>query len=146
MWKLVVSGRADMAQTASPEAVRQLHLRYRNGAMLVDSLVDAGFIAIHADIMLGEDVQRYMGWVRARPLRIVVLAPSTATVVERELGRGSAAYRGWTRDGGSLEDAVGTFQGYLHETPRRGLWIDSGGQTPQATVDRILARWDEALV
>ncbi|MGI6083025.1 MAG: hypothetical protein ACOYEP_09165 [Limnochordia bacterium] len=53
MWKLIVSGRVDMTPDPESEAVRQLQLRYRNGALLVDSLVSAGFTAVHVDIVLG---------------------------------------------------------------------------------------------
>jgi hypothetical protein len=146
MWKLVVSGRIDMTPEPSAEAVRQLHLRYRNGAGLVDSLVQAGFTAVHADIILDEDLRRYVGWVRSRPLRIVVLNPNPRTVIERELARGSNAYRGWMSGGGTLDDAVRVFQGYINATPRIGLWVDSSAQSSGQTVDEILERWDEALV
>src|SRR5262249_2338377 len=56
MWKLVVSGRVDMTPDAEPEAIRQLHRRHRNGAALLDGLVADGFTAVHADIVLGEEV------------------------------------------------------------------------------------------
>lgn len=143
MWKLVVSGREDMTPDASQEAVRQLQLRYRQGAMLVDSLVEAGFTAVHADNIYGDDLRTYPSLVRVRPLRIVVLCPDTATVVERERQRGSSAYRDWD---GTLEEAVETFQGYLRAGPRSGLWLDSSGQSPEQTVDEILSRCDDTIV
>ncbi len=146
MWKLVVSGRVDMTPDPRPEAIRQLHLRYRNGALLVDSLVEAGFTAIHADIVLGQDVERYIGWVRSRPLRIVVLTPNLPAVVEREGGRGSNAYREWVSRGQTLEDAVRVFQEWIDATSRIGVWVDSSAQSPEDTVNEILQRWDEALV
>src|SRR5688572_21119639 len=96
MWKLVVSGRADMTPEASPEAQRQLLIRYRNGAMLVDSLVAEGFTTVHADVIFGDDLDDYVSsWVKSRPLRVVVLAPSSASVLEREIGRGTTAYHRW---------------------------------------------------
>jgi adenylate kinase family enzyme len=70
MWKLIVSGRVDMTPDLDPEAIRQPQLRCRNGAMLVDSLVLARFTAVHADIVLAEDLPRYTKLVRSRPLRI----------------------------------------------------------------------------
>jgi deoxyadenosine/deoxycytidine kinase len=146
MWKLVVSGRVDMAPDASPEAVRQLHLRYRNGVLLVDSLVAAGFTTVHADIVLEDVLRLYVGWVRSRPLRVVVLAPRAEAVIERELGRGTEAYQGWVPPGGSLIDAVRRFQRSIDATPSIGVRIDSTDQMPEDTVDEILRRWDDALV
>lgn len=75
-----------------------------------------------------------------------MLVPQTRAVVERELSRGSGAYRGWM-EGAGLEEAVAEFQGYLAETHRLGLWLDTTGQTPETTVDSILARaWTEGRV
>lgn len=83
MWQMIVSGRVDMTPDPDPEAVRQLHLRYKNAALLVDSLVAAGFTTVHADIVLENDLLAYPQWVHARPLRIVVLAPHPEVVVAR---------------------------------------------------------------
>ncbi|MBI1818079.1 MAG: hypothetical protein HYR72_24125 [Deltaproteobacteria bacterium] len=146
MWRLLVSGRIDMTPDPSPEAISHLHLRYRNAAFLVDSLVAAGFIVVSTDMVLGADLTRYLSWVRTRPLRIVVLAPSVEAVVERELGREKEAYRRWMSRGERIEDAIRTFQGWINATPEIGLRIDSSKQSPIQTVDAILERWDEALV
>jgi hypothetical protein len=146
MWKLLVSGRVDMTPNPSAEAVRQLHLRYCNGALLVDSLVMAGFTAVHADIILEDDLMRYPTWVQSRPLRIIVLNPDPLAVVERELRRGSTAYQDWKTEDQTLADAVRLFQGWINATPRMGLWVDSSEQSPEGTVDEILRRWDEASV
>lgn len=146
MWKLIVSGRIDMTPDPDPEALRQLELRFKNGAMLVDSLVEAGFTAVHADLIFEGFLYQYVSWLRTRPVRVVVLAPSMEAVMERERGRGGDAYRAWVEQGGSLEAALQTFQTSLNLTPRVGLWIDSTSQTPEETVNEILSRWDEALV
>ena len=57
MWKLIVAGREDMTKTPSAEAVRQLHLRYRNAALLADSCAAHGFVAVHSDIVMETDLQ-----------------------------------------------------------------------------------------
>ena len=51
MWRLIVRGRVDMSPDPDPEAIRPFELRLKHGAMLVDSLVDAGFTAVHADLV-----------------------------------------------------------------------------------------------
>lgn len=147
LWKMVASGRQDMTRDPSREAVRQLHLRYRNGARLADAFFGAGFAAVHADIVLEGDVQRYAEWVRSRPLVIVMLVPRPSVVAERERARGSSAYRDWTTGGRSLEDAVAEFQTWVERTPQVGIRVDSSDQSPQQTVDEIMARaFDEGLV
>lgn len=146
MWQLIVSGRVDMTPDPHPEAIRQLKLRYRNGVLLVDSLVSAGFTAVHADIILENDLLEYVRMVQSRPLRVIVLAPDPRRVVERELGRGTNAYDAWIPEGKGLEDAVREFHASLEATPPIGIRVDSSDQTPEETVREILDRWDEALV
>jgi hypothetical protein len=68
-----------------------------------------------------------------------VLVPSVKSIVERELGRGSSSYRDWLRPGGTLADAVRLLQSGLEQVPRRGLWLDTTGQTPEQSVESILA-------
>lgn len=146
MRQLIVTGRADMRANPSEEAIRQLHLRYRNGTQVIDNLVAAGFTAIHAETVLEDGLSNYPEWVKSRPLRIVLLAPDPETVMEREMTRGSRAYDKWMTDGKSFEDAVRQFHEWVERTPRIGLRIDSTDQTPDETVENILARWDVALV
>lgn len=146
MWKLIVRGRVDMTPEPDPEAIRQFELRLKHGVMLVDSLVDAGFTAVHADLVFEGFLRQYIGWMRSRPLRVIVLAPNVQAVVERERARGSNAYKHWIEAHGSLEGAVREFHRSLQLTPRVGLWIDSSDQSPEETVDEIIARWDEAVV
>ena len=146
MWRLIVRGRVDMSPDPDPEAIRQFELRLKHGAMLVDSLVDAGFTAVHADLVFEGFLRQYIAWVRSRPLRVIVLAPSVHAVVEREKRRGSNAYGDWITAYGGLEGAVREFHRSLQLTPRVVLWIDSSDQSPEQTVDEIIARWDEALI
>jgi hypothetical protein len=70
--------------------------------------------------------------VTTRPLYLVVLAPTPEVVARREAGRRKHGYGGpWT---------VGLLDRALREhTPRRGLWLDTSHQTPDRTVDQILA-------
>lgn len=146
MWKLIVSGRVDMTPDPHPEAIRQLKLRYRNGALLVDSLVSAGFTAAHADIILEDDLTEYVEMVKSRPLRVIVLAPDPKSVVERELNRGTNAYRSWIPERKGLEDAVRAFHAAIEATPKIGIRVDSSFQSPEETLREILDRWDEAVV
>jgi hypothetical protein len=147
MWKLIVSGREDWTPEPSDEALRQLRLRYRNGALLADSLFESGFTAVHSDIVMEHGLEEYTDMVRGRPLYVVMLCPSIVAVAARERGRGSNAYRDWTDQGFTVEHAVTEFYEWIENTPRTGLWVDSSDQTPDETVDEVMARvWDEGRI
>ena len=145
LWQMVVGGREDMADPPSAEAVRQLHLRYRHGAMLASSFVEAGFVAVHVDNIYGADVGEYLGGLDV-PRALVVLRPSPESVERRERARATSAYAGWANAGVQLIDAIRQFDGWLAETPRVGLWLDTSAMTPEQTVDAIIERWDQALI
>lgn len=145
--RMVVAGHEPMSGQASASAVRQLFLRYRQAALLADTFWNAGFTAVVADNIYGEDdLLWFIEQLQARPVILAMLVPQTRAVVERELSRASGAYRGWMGDGG-LEAAVAQFQSFIVETPRIGLWLDTTGQTPDETVNTILSRaWTEGRV
>jgi chloramphenicol 3-O-phosphotransferase len=131
-----------MTPAPSAEAIRQLELRYDASALVAQHYADAGFDFVCSDIVLGEHVERWFSRLSGVEKHLVVLAPSVESIVERELARGgNNSYRDW---GASLEDAVRALQAGLNEIPRRGLWLDTTGQTPAQTVDEIdleEARW-----
>jgi adenylylsulfate kinase-like enzyme len=138
-YRAVVAGAEIMTPDPSPEAVRQLELRYDASALIAQHYADAGFDFVCSDIILEDHIERWFGKLHDVESYLVVLAPSVESVVERELGRGgNNSYRDW-HESGSLTDAVGAFQVYLDRTPRRGLWLDTTGQTPEESVEAILA-------
>lgn len=135
----VVAGAVDMTPDPDPEAVRQLELRYQASALVARHYVEAGFDFVCSDIILGDHVTTWLDSLTdIAEAHLVVLVPSVDSVVERELGRGSNAYRDWQAPGMTLADAVRAFQESLADTPRRGLWLDTSGQTPAESVDQIL--------
>nr|MDT0659973.1 AAA family ATPase [Micromonospora sp. DSM 115978] len=137
--RMVVGGRAEMTPDPTPAAVEQLRLRYRLTAMVSDAYFDAGFTVITQDVVLGAHLTELTVMIRNRPLLVVVLDPSPATVAAREAGRRKTAYGLWT-----VDDLV---DGLRRGTPRLGLWLDTSDRTPEDTVDQILARaWSEARI
>ena len=140
----VVAGAEHMTPDPSAEAVRQLQLRYDAAALVAQHYADAGFDFVCSDIILGQDVAKWFDRLTGVETYLVVLVPSVEAIVGREIGRGgNNSYRDW---GGTLEAGVRALQTGLEDIPRRGLWIDTSGQTPAESVDEILtdlekARW-----
>lgn len=126
----IVTGRADMTPDASPEALRQLHLRYRLAAQACDTYAAAGCSVVVQDVVLGEDLEFMIAAIRTRPLHVVVLAPRPSAVQRREAARAKDSYDAWTVE--ALD------RGLREDTPRIGQWIDSSDLTVDETVDEIL--------
>lgn len=135
----VVAGAVDMTPDPAPEAVRQLELRYAASALVARHYLEAGFDFVCSDIMLGEHVTHWLDSFNGiAEAHLVVLVPSIESIVEREIGRGSNSYRDWQGPGMSLADAVAALQEGLNDTPRRGLWLDTTGQSAEESVAAIL--------
>ncbi|MGW1029493.1 AAA family ATPase [Streptomyces sp. NPDC002577] len=136
--RMVVSGREELLPEETAEARAQLELRHRLGALVADEYARHGWTAVVQDVVLGEDLSRYVARVRTRPLYVVVLAPSAAAVQTREAERPKTGYGVWTVD--ALDHALRV------ETPRIGLWLDTSDQTPEQTVSAILGDLPAARV
>lgn len=137
--RMVINGRADMTPTPTEEAQRQLRLRYRLTATTCDGYFGEGFTVVAQDVILGEHLTEMVRMIRQRPLLVVVLAPRPEAVAAREAARAKNAYDEWT---------IGLLDRGLREgTPHIGLWLDTSHQTPEETVDEIMARaWTEARI
>jgi chloramphenicol 3-O-phosphotransferase len=139
--RMVVAGRADMTADPSPEALRQLRLRYALGAATSDAYFGEGFSVVVQDIVLGPMVQDYVAMIESRPLCVVTLAQRLDAVAVREASRDKVAYRPGFESIAALDEAL------RRDTPRIGLWLDTSEQTPDETVDEVVARaWEEARV
>jgi hypothetical protein len=145
LWQMIVSGRRDMSASTDADAERQLALRYRHGAMLCESFVEAKFNAVHAENMYGPTVEQHVRSLRC-PRSLVVLRPSIDAIERRYLERGGEAYLPWIPPGGSIRDAIRRFDDWIAATPSIGLWIDSSDIDVEATVDEMMARWPESFV
>lgn len=137
--RVVVRGRADMTPQGDPEAERQLALRHAITAHTANAYAGAGFTVVVQDLFVGTSLQPFLDGITARPLSLVMLAPDVGTVMQRESERVKVGYGDlWSiRD---FDHKVRT------ETPHIGLWLDSSQQTPDETVDEIIARLPEARI
>jgi chloramphenicol 3-O-phosphotransferase len=130
--RTVVSGREEMTPDPSPEALKQLRLRYRLSAAAADGYVEDGFTVALEDVVGGPLLVECRAMIRSRPCHTVVLLPSVDAVAAREAARADKGYLGgWTVERHYAE--------FVETTPRVGLWLDSTDQTPEETVDEILS-------
>lgn len=133
--RMIVSGRAEMSAEPSPEAIRQLQLRYLLAANAARTYCEHGFSVVMQDNYYGAELTRMTEWLSDYPLRVVVLCPSVEAVRERERSRGKVGYTGF---------AVKTlYESFMAETPRIGFWLDTSGLSPEQSADAILARFEE---
>ncbi|MEU4366935.1 AAA family ATPase [Micromonospora chersina] len=130
--RMIVSGRAEMTAELGDEAWRQLRLRYDLAASAADRYAAAGFTVVLQDVVLGPELPAVVDRIRHRPLAVVVLAPRADVVAARERGRPKRGYGDWP--------VADLDAGFRAGTPRIGLWLDTSAQTPEETVDEILAR------
>jgi len=127
----VVSGRAEMTPSPSDEALEQVRLRYRLAAAAADAYFDAGFTVVLEDVVAGEELPGFVELIASRPLHVVVLLPSVATIRSRDERRENNAYTRW-----QVEEL---HSGFAERTPRMGTWLDNSNQEPEETVTEILA-------
>jgi cytidylate kinase len=132
--RMIVSGRHEMTDPLTAEAMRQLRVRYRLGVITTEAYFQAGFSVVVQDVVLGASLATYADMIRSRPLVVVALAPRAEVVARREAGRSKVAYRDGRFGIAELDDAL------RNATPRIGLWLDTSDQTPEQTVDEIVAR------
>jgi chloramphenicol 3-O-phosphotransferase len=127
----IVSGREEMTPSPSSEALRQLRLRYRLAAAVADAYFEAGFTVAVEDVVAGPLLPEAIALVRSRPLHVVVLLPRREVLAARDAARASSGYDNWTVE--QLHEA------FASGTPRLGTWLDTSDQTPDQTVEEILA-------
>jgi chloramphenicol 3-O-phosphotransferase len=133
---ILSGGRWPERKEMSHEAERQLRLRLHNACLIARSFLAAGFTVALDDIIVGERIDHLLGDLKGLDFHLVNLIPSHEAVRERELERGTTAFKEWEW----LTDEV-------MQSPRRmGLRLDTTRQTPEETVDEILNRRSEALV
>ena len=135
----VVSGRVDMSPHGDPEAERQLALRHTIAARSANIYVDAGFTVVAQDLFVGASLQPFLDQLTSRPLSLIMLAPDVSTVMQRESDRVKTGY-------GDLWSIRDFDHKVRSETPHIGLWLDTSQQTPEESVDELIARLPEGRI
>lgn len=129
--KMIVNGRAEMTFELSEDAKAQLRLRHELATEVARRYVDAGFVVVYQDILIGHLLREAVNRFDGVPVSVVVLAPEPAAVAAREAGRSKSGYRST----GEIE----AFDRVLRdETEPLGLWLDTTNLSVRQTVDQIL--------
>ena len=136
--RMIVSGSAPITPAGGEAMDAELRLRYRLSTMVTEEYARAGYTVVVQDVILGAHLATYVGMIEHRPLSVVVLAPRPEVVARREAERPKKGYINWTVE--ALDASL------RKETPRLGLWLDTSDQTPEQTVDEILARIPESVI
>ena len=135
---MIVNGRADMTPSPTRSATAQLHLRYDLAALTADRYAEEGFDAIVQDVIIGTELAEFVKRIGSPDRYLVVLSPSVSVIEWREEQRVKAGYVHFSP--GALDDVL------RRETAKIGYWLDSSAQTPDETVDDILANLAKAAV
>jgi cytidylate kinase len=136
--RFIVNGRAEMTIDLTDDARAELHLRHELAAETACRYAAAGFAVVLQDIVVGDDLPAMIARITARPLHVVVLAPTAGEVAAREAARAKTGYGRMTPD--ELDAA------FRANTPRLGLWLDTTALSVEETVDRILRQPDSSLI
>jgi predicted kinase len=142
-YRWAVRGWVHAGDPRTAEARRLLDLRYRLATMAADEYCRAGFTTVVQDNIFGADVTRWLQSVTTGPRHLVVLRPSVAVVRQREQQRHAATGKVAYKPGGFTPEEL---DGFLAETPRIGLWLDTSELTAEETVKQILTRQSSAAV
>ena len=130
--RFIVAGREEVLPNATPEALRQLRLRYELATRSADAYFDRGFTVVIEDVVAGPLLAEILPGLKSEPHHLVVLMPSRDAVAERDRERGGGGYERW-----GVDELYDLFES---GTPRLGIWIDTTHQTPDETVIEILRR------
>lgn len=130
--RMIVSGREEMQERPSGEAMRQLVLRYQLAADAARSYHRAGFTVIVQDNYLGSMLPYFIGLLAPLVPKVIVLCPTVEAIRAREAARAKTGYHGYAVEA--------LYDDFIRTTPRIGLWIDSSDQTIAQTVDAILSK------
>jgi predicted kinase len=131
--RMIVAGGYWPGDPGAPqgEALRQLRLRLHNACLLALSFRDAGFTTVIDDIIVGERLDHLREELAGVPFRLVILAPSVESVIARDAAREKTVGEAWAH----------YLDTELRKMPRDvGLWVDSGAQTAEQTVNEIMTR------
>ncbi len=142
-YRWAVRGWVHVGDPDAAEVRRLLDLRYRLSATVADEYAAAGFTTVVQDNIYGPDVERWLAQVESTPKHLVVLRPRVEVVEARDAERQRTTSKVAYRDGFTPAINDEHVAATRHDL---GLWLDTSEQTPEETVDELVARAEEARV
>jgi cytidylate kinase len=133
--KMIVTGREEMTDCPTEEAIKQLNLRYKISAKVAKEYYENNFNVIIQDNYYGKTLNEMVELLLPYNPKIIVLNPSIGTIKQREENRNKRGYIGF--------DIKKLHKEFIEETPKIGFWIDTSNITPEETVGRILEYYKE---
>lgn len=130
--KMIVSGRKDMSENPTPEALYQLDMRHSLTAKAAIEYYNNGFTVVVQDNFLGQRLAYFSALLDPHPTYVVVLNPTVQTIEEREHSRRKKGYIGFTVNK--------LHKKFLEETPKIGLWLDTSDMSIEQTINEIEKR------
>jgi len=138
--RMIVSGGRWPDPHLDAESERQLRLRLHNVCLLAVSFARAGFVAVVDEICIGRRFDDLREEIEA-PFHFVMLNPDLPTLAARNRGRAERAEKT-----DAFHQSQALWDVVQNDTPRLGLWLDTGAMDAVATVDTILSRIDDARI
>ncbi len=89
---MIVNGRAEFALPPSDEAWRQVLLRYRIAASVIEHYLGAGFTVVYQDVILGPALAAVARTLVHHALHVVVLHTDPDVAAQRDAQRDKDAY------------------------------------------------------
>ncbi|MGI8870370.1 MAG: AAA family ATPase [Mycobacteriales bacterium] len=140
--QFVVSGAVPMDLPPPPGGEEQLRLRYSGALAVAQVYLRAGFDAVITDNIFEADLIDILSLaladVATETAYLVMLNPSVGVIRERYAARPGGGYTDSITPEG-MADAVA-------RTPRLGLWLNNGSQTPTESAAEIIGRLGQAAV
>lgn len=133
--RMIVTGREEMADPPTDEALAQLDLRYRLTAQAAKAYASGGFTVVVQDNYLGLKLAEFVPLFAPHPVHVAALCPSAQAIKKREAGRAKTGYTGFAVE--QLHDM------FMQTTPKIGYWLDSSNMDAQETAQAIYA-WVES--
>jgi adenylate kinase len=141
----IVSGNVWPGLEPAAESSRQMQLNMRNQCLLAQSYAASGFTAvIDYVIVTRANIEAYRQGLAGLGVHLVILHPGQLVVIAREADRAKSR-RHREKHGLSIGEHYAYLEGPLiTELSDIGLWINNAQLTPEATVDAILERREQA--
>jgi len=111
--RMIVTGRQEMCENPSKEALRQLDMRYSIAAKVAIEYYNNGFTVVVQDNFLERKLSYFVDLLKPCPTYVIVLNPDIETIKKREQMRDKKGYIGFT-----VESLYKTF---IEETPNEIL-------------------------